>query len=122
MNINDFYSSPLDKDFTRFSTMWEMLLDEWERLATEVPDAKHAYEMAYAEAIKKAEGTVKEKEAEATIKTGPTYLTLLKTEARLEFIKAKLRWMDKEMSILQTRAANARAEWQHAGMPEPTRR
>ena len=115
--VSDIYSNGLDERFTRFSGAWEALLQEWETLAEEVPDAKHAYEMAYAKQIKEVAGTVQVKEAEATLNTKDEYLKLLKSEARLEFIKAKVKWVDKEMSILQTIAANARAEMSMTALP-----
>lgn len=110
MKVSDIYKTDLDERFTKFSTLWEALLDEWETLAAEVPDAKHTFEIAYAGAIKTSEGTAQNRDADATLKTKDEYLMLLKLEARLEFVKAKIKWLDKEMSILQTRAANARAE------------
>jgi hypothetical protein len=107
----------LDEDFKRFSTIYEALLNEWEKLADEVPVAKEAYETEYAKQIKTADGTVAMKEAEAAIRTSVPRLALLKAEARLEFIKAKVRWADKELSILQTRAANERSQMQLSSLP-----
>lgn len=117
MKVSDIYNTELDERFTKFSTLWEALLDEWETLSTEVPDAKHAHEMRFAEQIKLAEGTEAIKKASALLACRVEYLKLLKSEARLEFVKAKIKWLDKEMSILQTRAANQRAEMNMAALP-----
>jgi hypothetical protein len=117
--VSDIYNNGLDERFTKFSGAWEALLGEWDKLADEVPDGKHAYEMKYAGEIKKAEGTEAVKKATALLACRDEYLTLLKSEARLEFIKAKVKWVDKEMSILQTIAANARAEMSMAALPNP---
>lgn len=118
MKLSEIYPNQLDNDFTRFSTLWEALLDEWEKLAASVPDDKHAYEMKYAEQIKLAEGTEAVKKAAALTSCRAEYLALLKSEARLEFVKAKIKWLDKEMSILQTKAANLRSEMQMTALPQ----
>jgi len=119
MRVDEIYSTRLDEDFKKFSTLYEALLNEWETLANDVPVAKEGYETAYAKEIKTAEGTVAMKEAEATVATSARRLELLKAEARLEFVKAKVRWADKELSILQTRAANQRSEAQLSALPNP---
>lgn len=61
---------------------------------------------------------VQVKESLATLETKAEYLRLLKSEARLEFVKAKIRWADKGLDILRTKAANARMEWNQSGLPE----
>lgn len=119
MKVTELLNSPLDDKLNKFSAMYEMLIDEWETLASQVPDRKHDYEIAYEEHYMKAEGTIPEKKAEATIKCKDKYLDHLRAEARLAFVKAKISWVDKELSILQTRAANLRSEMQLSALPQP---
>jgi hypothetical protein len=116
-SIKDIYSTPLDESFTRFSVLWEALLDEWEKLSVEVPEAKHAYDVRFEAEYLKASGTIPDKKAEATQRTKDEYLANLRSEARLEFVKAKIKWIDKEMSILQTKAATMRSEMQMSSLP-----
>ena len=117
MKVSEIYSTPLDDQFTRFSTLWEALLDEWEKLSVEVPNAKHSYDVKFEAAYQTATGTIPDKKAEATRLCANEYLANLKSEARLEFVKAKIKWIDKEMSILQTKAATMRSEMQMSALP-----
>jgi hypothetical protein len=117
MKIDEIYATPLDGEFSRFSVLWEAMLDEWEKLSAEVPASKHAYEVKYETEYQKSEGTIPDKKAKATIACKAEYLMHLNSEARLAFIKAKINWVSTEMSVLQTRAANMRAEANLSALP-----
>lgn len=70
-------------------------------------DAAYNYEVAYAEAVLRAEGTVKEKEALATIGAKEALNAKLQAQATRDFMKVKVKDAQDAVSARQSLLASA---------------
>jgi hypothetical protein len=119
MSVNDIYNSDLDRDFSRFSKIYEEAINDLNDACRDDATSKHAYELAHAKAYLNATGTIPEREAQTRIATDRERLATLIADGKREATRARVKWVDKELSILQTRAANLRSEMEMAGNPQP---
>lgn len=119
MNIKDIYSNELDEHLKRFCADYAEAVTDLARCAEEDARAKHAYELTYAQSYLRADGTIPQREAQVTIACERQRLDSLIADSKREAARARIKYIDKELSILQTRAANKREEMALTRMPEP---
>jgi replication fork clamp-binding protein CrfC len=119
MKIADIYQTTLDADFTRFSTAYQEAVNEFEKSCDEMAEARFNYDVTRADAYTNVTGTVPEREAKVLQVCRHEYQSLLKAEGKHDFLKAKLRMLDKQLSVLQSKAANEREQASFSRLPEP---
>lgn len=99
--------------------MYAEAISDLEKSNNEDARAKHAYELAYARAYLQAEGTIPQRESLTTLACDKERLATLIADGQREAVRARIKWIDKELSILQTRSATLRSEMQLSTLPEP---
>lgn len=87
---------------------------EFAKACVDLPIKKHDYKQKYAISIRKAVGTVQERESDATLECDKEYLAYIQAEARVEIAKQKLYDCRAVMEARRSLLANERSEREFA--------
>lgn len=96
-------------EIERLASLLELRTDEYRAYAVEAAEADVAYKRAYAVALLRAQGTVSERGAEATLKAADELTRRRTTEATRDACLEAMRSLRAQLSALQTLA---RVEWE----------
>ena len=101
-------------EIERMISLLEERTDEYRKLAVDAANYEVAHKRAYAIALLRAEGTVSEREAEATLKAGDELHLRRSAEATRDACLEMMRSLRAQLSALQTLA---RMEYDQTSSP-----
>jgi hypothetical protein len=109
----------IDAELDRLCREYDLAVKDLARACEADARAGFALELAKAKAYLRAEGTIPEKQARVAELTERESLEAKLTDAYREAARARVKAIDKQLSVLQTRASLERSEREFTRYPAP---
>ncbi len=111
--------SSIDAELERLCKEYDDAVKDLQRCAEQDARADHAHELAKAQAYLRADGTIPEKQARVVTVTSKESLDAKLADAYREAARARVKAIDKQLSVLQTRASLEKSERDFTRYPAP---